>query len=186
MMMFKCTKRHRISIDFSTCKPPSEYYICLFSLNSPSKPVFTGNPLMLVCLFFQPHAWGTHKRSACPEVSDERVLAVLSGAGGVGKGQKSQASGVPGCFTSYCPGAKYYSCGLCGSRPRPLHLSRVFMPQDLQLIASPFSRKWSSAKWAPLRPGCYLCPSFSTRVAVANKCRGQMATLSNHKQGSEN
>lgn len=103
MMMSKCTKRHRISIDFSPCKSPSEYYICLFSLNNLNEPVFTGNPLMLVSLFFQPHALGTHKHPACPEVSDECVLAVLFGAGGVGKGQNSQASGVPGCFTSCCP-----------------------------------------------------------------------------------
>lgn len=149
MMMFKCTKRHRISIDFSPCKSPSEYYICLFSLNNRKEPVFTGNPLMLVSLFFQPHALGTHKHPACPEVSDECVLAVLFRAGGVGKGQNSQASGVPGRFTSCCPGAKYYCCGRCGSQPRTLHSSRVFMPQDLQLIASPFSRKWSSAQMRP-------------------------------------
>lgn len=105
---------------------------------------------MLVCWFIPSRGWGSHTHSAYTEVSAECVSAVLSRAGGVGKGQNSQANRVPGCFASSYPSTKGGCRGHRGCPPRPLHLARAFMPQDLHLTASPISRKPSSAKWEPL------------------------------------
>ena len=75
---------------------------------------------MLLCLFIQSHGLGSHKHSAYTEVSAECVLAVLSRAGGVGKGQNSQANRGPGYSASYSPSTKVMVEDTVAARPDPL------------------------------------------------------------------